>query len=202
MGALDRLLDELAVERAVDDDRPAVLELDQHAGGARLVDVLLAEAHGRRAVGVAVELAVQLLGLRVQLLGLLAQPQLGDLVRARRVQVGGEHLVVAGVGERGVEHPAGLAREPLGGPRVAVVEVGDDGVEQLRRDRADRAQLVDGGQRDDAVADQLLGALGQLEELDARCHARLGPAERLRGAVLRQAGGRASRGRPWPPRRG
>ena len=39
VGALDRALDELAVERAVDDDRPAALELDQHAGGARLVDV-------------------------------------------------------------------------------------------------------------------------------------------------------------------
>ena len=102
------------------------------------------------------------------------------------MQVGGEHLVVAGVGERGVEHPAGLAREPLGRPRVAVVEVGDDGVEQLRRDRADRAQLIDGGQRDDAVADQLLGALGQLEQLDARRDARLRPAERLRGAVHRQ----------------
>jgi hypothetical protein len=36
---------------------------------------------------------------RVQLLGLLAEPQLGDLVRARRVQVGGEHPVVAGMGE-------------------------------------------------------------------------------------------------------
>jgi hypothetical protein len=65
VGALDRLLYELAVERAVDDDRPAALELDQRAGGARLVDVLLGETHGRRAVGVAVELAVQLLGLRV-----------------------------------------------------------------------------------------------------------------------------------------
>jgi hypothetical protein len=88
--------------------------------------------------------------------------------------------------EGGVEHPAGLAREPLGRPRVAVVEVGDDGVEQLRRDRADRMQLIDGGQRDDAVPDRLLGPLRQLEELDARCHPRLGPAERLRRAVHRQ----------------
>ena len=40
VGALDRGLDELAVERAVDDDRPAgAVELDQHAGCARLVDV-------------------------------------------------------------------------------------------------------------------------------------------------------------------
>ena len=41
--------------------RPA-LELDQHAGGARLVDVVVGEADLRRAVGVAVELLVQLLG--------------------------------------------------------------------------------------------------------------------------------------------
>jgi hypothetical protein len=34
VGALDRALDELAVERAVDDDRPAALELDQPAARA------------------------------------------------------------------------------------------------------------------------------------------------------------------------
>ena len=187
IGALDRALDELAVQRAVDDDRPALLELDQHAGGARLVDVGVGEPDLRRAVGVAVELLVQLLRLGVELLGLLAQSQLGDLVRAGAVQVGGEHLAVAGVRERGVEHPARLAGEPLGGPGVAVVEVGDDGVEQVGGDGADRAQLVDGGQVDDVVADQLLGALGQLEDLHARGHAVLGPAERLRGAVLGQA---------------
>ena len=39
MGALDRALDELAVQRSVDDDRPPGLELDQHAGRARLVDI-------------------------------------------------------------------------------------------------------------------------------------------------------------------
>jgi len=130
---------------------------------------------------------VQPLGLRVELLGLLAEPQLDDLLRGRAVQVGGEHLPVPGVGERGVEHPAGLAREPLGGPGVAVVEVGDDGVQQLRRGRTDRAQLVDGGQVDDGLADQLLRALGQLEDLHPRRDACPGPAERLRGAVLSQA---------------
>jgi hypothetical protein len=67
-------LDELAVERAVDDDRPAALELDQHAGGARLVDVLVRKADLRGPVGVAVKLLVQLLGVGVELLGLLAQP--------------------------------------------------------------------------------------------------------------------------------
>jgi hypothetical protein len=145
--------------------------------------------HRRRAVGVAVQLSVQLLRLRVELLGLLAEPQLGDLVRARGLQVGGEHLAAATVGQRGVEHPAGLAREPLGGPRVAIVEVGDHRAQQLRRDRADRAQLVDSGQVDDVLADQLLGALGQLEDLHARRHAVFRPAECLRGAVLREAAG-------------
>ena len=72
------------------------------------------------------------------------------------------------VGQCGVEHPAGLAGEALGGPGVAVVEVGDHGVEQAGGDLADRAQLVDGGQVDDALADQLLSALGQLEDLHAR----------------------------------
>jgi hypothetical protein len=48
-----------------------VVEFDQHAGGARLVDVGVGEADRRRAVGVAVELAVQLLGLRVELVGFL-----------------------------------------------------------------------------------------------------------------------------------
>jgi hypothetical protein len=72
VGALDRALDELAVQRPVDDDRPArSIELDQHAGGARLVDVGVGEPDLRRAVGVAVALAVQLLGLGVELLGLL-----------------------------------------------------------------------------------------------------------------------------------
>ena len=58
---------------------------------------------------------------------------------------------------------------------------------RLGRDVADRAQLVDGGQVDDALADQLLRALGQLEDLHARGDAALRPAERLRGAVLGQA---------------
>ena len=130
---------------------------------------------------------MELLGLLVELLGLLAEAQLGDLAAARGVQVGGEHLAVAAVAQRGVEHPARLAREPLGGPRVAVIQVRDDGVEQTGRDRADRAQLVDGGQVDDPVADQLLRALGQLEDLHPGGDAVLRPAERLCGAVLGQA---------------
>jgi hypothetical protein len=140
-------------------------EFDQHSGGARLVDVLVAEAHRRWAVGVAVELAVQLLGPAVELLDLPAETELGDLVRAGAVHVGGEHPAVPSVAQGGVEHPAGLTREPLGGPGVAVVEIGDNRAEQRGRDRADRPQVVDGRERDDALADQLLGALGQLENL-------------------------------------
>ena len=130
---------------------------------------------------------MQLLRLRVELLGLLAEAQLGDLVRAGAVQVGGEHLAVAGVGERSVEHPAGLAREPLGGPGVAVVKVGDNGVKQLGRDHADRPQLVDGGQVDDVLANELLRALGQLQDLHPGRDPGLGPAECLRGTVLGEA---------------
>jgi hypothetical protein len=52
VGALDRGLDELAVQRAVDDDRPPrSVELDQHAGGARLVHVGVGE-HGQIPSGV------------------------------------------------------------------------------------------------------------------------------------------------------
>jgi hypothetical protein len=39
VGALDRALDELVLRRSVDDHRPPRLELDQHAGRARLVDI-------------------------------------------------------------------------------------------------------------------------------------------------------------------
>src|SRR3954470_21466438 len=77
VGALDRGLDELAVQRTVDDDRPAALKLDQHAGRSGLVDVLVGETDLRRSVGVAIELLVQLRGPLVELLGLLPQPQLG-----------------------------------------------------------------------------------------------------------------------------
>ena len=87
VGALDRGLGELAVQRAVDDDRPPrSVELDQHASGTRPVDVGVGEPDLGRAVGVAVELLVQLLGLNVELLGLLAQAQLGDLAGARAAQ--------------------------------------------------------------------------------------------------------------------
>jgi hypothetical protein len=89
--------------------------------------------------------------------------------------------------QRGVEHPARLPGEPLGSPGVAVVEVGDHGVEQIWGDGADHAELGDRGQRDDALPDEPLGALGQLENLHARGHAVLRPAQRLRGAVLGQA---------------
>jgi hypothetical protein len=153
VGAPDGALDEFAVERAVDDDRPAAIELDQHRGGASLVDVGVGEPDRRQAVSVAVQLPVQLLRLAVELLSLLAQPQLADIVRARRVQVGGEHPAVAGIGQGGVEHPARLANEALRGSGVAIVEVGDHGTQQVGRDGADRTQLVDGSQGDDALAD-------------------------------------------------
>jgi hypothetical protein len=88
--------------------------------------------------------------------------------------------------KRGVDHPPRLAGEALGRPLVAVAQVGDHGFEQLRAELADAAQLLDGGERDHALAGQLLRLLGELEQLHARGDTLLGPAERLRGAVLGQ----------------
>jgi hypothetical protein len=50
----DRLLAQLAVQAAVTDDRCAALELDQHTGSTRLIDLGLREPDLRRAVGVAI----------------------------------------------------------------------------------------------------------------------------------------------------
>jgi hypothetical protein len=47
----------------------------------------------------------------------------------------------------------GLTHEPLGGPGVVVVEVGDDSLEQVCGDGADRAELVDGGWGEDGARD-------------------------------------------------
>ena len=63
--ARDGGLDELAVHAAVEDHLRAV-ELEQHPCRARLVKLGLADPDRRRPVGVAVELAVQRLGLRVE----------------------------------------------------------------------------------------------------------------------------------------
>jgi hypothetical protein len=72
-GALDRALGELAIQRPVDDDRRGLSELDQDARGPCLVDVQFAEADRRRAVGVLVDLAVELLCLGELLGRLLAR---------------------------------------------------------------------------------------------------------------------------------
>ena len=159
---------------------------------------VVGEADLRRPVGVAVELLVQLLGLGVELLGLLAQPQLGDLVRARGVQVGGEHLAVAGVRQRGVEHPAGLARRAARRPRRC-----------RRRGRRSRRPAAPGATV--PIARSWSTAARWMTPSPISCWARsgssriftravtrcLGPAERLRGAVLGQA---AVEHRPDRPR--
>jgi hypothetical protein len=62
----------------------------------------------------------------------------------------------------------------------------DEHVQQLRADLADRAELIDSGERDHPGTGQLLRLLGELQQLHARGDALLGPAERLRGAVLGQ----------------
>jgi hypothetical protein len=74
-GPADRLPCELAVHGAVGDDRRAPVKLDQDAGSAGLIDVSVGEANLRGPVGVAIDLAMQRLGLREQRGALLAQPQ-------------------------------------------------------------------------------------------------------------------------------
>ena len=63
----------------------------------------------------------------------------------------------------------------------------DEHVEELRADLPDLPKFVHCGQRDDALAGELLRPLGQLEQLHPGGDPRLGPAERLRGTVLGQA---------------
>ena len=92
----DRLLGQLAIQRAVGDDRRAAVQLDQDAGGAGLVDVGLGEAERGRSVGVAVKLTVQLLGLLDERVGVLAQPQAGQVGEAHVVEVRPEDALRAG----------------------------------------------------------------------------------------------------------
>src|SRR5919106_2499626 len=73
--------------------------------------------------------------------------------RRRRESARPRTPAVAAVGQGGVKDPAGLTHEPLGGPGVVLVEVGDDSVEQIWGDGADRAELVDGGWGEDGARD-------------------------------------------------
>jgi hypothetical protein len=61
------------------------VELEQRAGGARLVYLRVALPDGRRPVCVAIELPVQGLGLLVERGGVLAQLELGDLRLVERL---------------------------------------------------------------------------------------------------------------------
>jgi len=160
--------------------------VENHSGSAGLVDVALGEPHRWRPVCVTVELLVQRGGFVEQCLGLLAEPEISDLVAVELGQMGGEHLGRAAA-KRGVDHPSRLSGEALGRPLVAVSQVADHGFEQLRADLANAAQLLDGRERDHPLAGQLLRLLGQLEQLDARCDPGLRQAERLRGPVFGQA---------------
>ena len=115
----------------------------------------------------------------------LAQPQLGDLVGIELAQVRGEHLAIA-FAKRRVQHPAGLAGQPLGRPLVAVGEEVDDRLEQLGRYLSDRAELIDRAERNRSGADELLRPFGKLEQLDPGGDPRPRPSERLGGTVLGQ----------------
>jgi hypothetical protein len=184
-GARHGGLDELAVHRAVEDHLRAV-ELEQYAGGARLIKLGLADPDRRRPVGVAVELAVQRLGLAVERAGLLAQLQLGDLILVQRAAGQRGEQLAGPVREHLADQPARVARQ-LRAQLVALRRgLGDhlgDQRGQLRGDRLDLQQRVDPGDRDVAAADERLRGLAQLEDPAARGDAAPVPAQHGRGAV-------------------
>src|ERR1700755_1413870 len=102
-GAGDRRLDQLAIERAVDDDRRRALELDHHAGSTGLVHLALIEPHVDVA-RIAIENAGQLPGALLRRLRLLPELERRDLVAVdATAQMRGEHLAV-GAAQRAVEH--------------------------------------------------------------------------------------------------
>ena len=183
--ARDHLLGELAVQRAVGDARRAAVELDQHPGRPRLVDVGGHEAKRRRAVGVPVDLLVQLLGLGDERVGLRAQPQRLEVTVVDGAQVDAEAVLV-GVAQRLADRPTRIAGELRSGDRLVC-----DALHELPRDRrrdvADAQQRVDRADGDRAAADELLSGLGQLEDLCPGADELTAPAERLRGAVQRVA---------------
>ena len=180
-GAGDRLLGKLAIEGEVGDDRRAAVKLDQHPGGTGLVHVRRIETERRRAVGVLLDLLVQLLGLGDERVGLLAQPQRSQIAVVQRVQVRAEGVLL-GVAQRLADRPAGVVDElrPGDGARC---DRRDDRLRDLRRDVGDREQRVDRADRDCAAADEPLADLRELEDLRPRGRELAAPAERLRRAV-------------------
>lgn len=108
----------------------AVLELDQHTGRARLIDVGLREPQRRRPVRVPVKLAMQLLGLHDERVGLLAQPQRRQLALVDGGQVGAERTLRR-VAQRLPDRSRRVANQlrPRG---AAVGDRGDDRRGELR----------------------------------------------------------------------
>ena len=138
-------LDQLAVDATVE-NHPGAIQLEQHAGRARLIDLGVADPDRRRPVGIAVQLAVQRLGLRVERGGLLARLQLGDLVLIQRAASQRGEQGAGPVGEHLTHEPAWVAGE-LRAQRVAVRgRLGDhlgNQRDQPRRDGLDLQQRVD-----------------------------------------------------------
>lgn len=107
----DRLLGEFPVKGQVGDDRRAAVKLDQHAGGARLVNVVIGEADCRRGEGILVDLPVQLLGFGDERDGLRAQPQRLQIVGVDRVEVRPER-VLPSVAQHLADRPSGIVVIP------------------------------------------------------------------------------------------
>ena len=129
-GAGDRLLDQLPVQRRGRRSaaQPRSNSITTPAARAWSTSPRRSGRRRRRRSGQA---GGQLDRALIQRLGLLAEPQRGDVVAVDAAEVRGEHLAV-GLAQRGVQHPPRLAGQPLGGPLVAVGQIRDQRVQQRR----------------------------------------------------------------------
>ena len=176
---------QLAVQVAVG-DQGVVAELQQHPGGAGLVDLDVIEGDLHVSVRVGQHLALEGLDLREQHFDLLAERDALQVVCAEPADADRERLRGARARDRPRDEPAGVACELAAVARV-LDDVRDGGVQQRRGSLTDSEQRVDGGERDDALPDERLRGLREVEDLQHRRDASATEPRGLRGAGLRQA---------------
>ena len=177
---------QFAVQVAIGDEGVVAAELQQHSGGAGLVDLDIVERDLDARVGVGQHLALEVLDLREQPFDLLAERHARQVVRAHAADADRERLRGARARDRPRDEPPGVACELAAVARV-LDDVRDGGVQQRRGRLADSEQRVDGGQRDDALPDERLRGFREVEDLQDRRDAGATEPRGLRGSGLRQA---------------